>query len=118
MELPVPPAGSGSAYVRLQYRRQMEIAVVGAAAYVELDGDTVRAARVAITALTPVICRVPDAEAALVGHRLGGNDTAEGGNSAVAGQTAVDAAAEAASTASTPISDVRPPRPTAGRWRP
>ncbi|MEZ5193018.1 MAG: hypothetical protein R2734_11230 [Nocardioides sp.] len=53
VELPVPPAGSGSAYVRLQYRRQMEIAVVGAAAYVELDGDTVRAARVAITALTP-----------------------------------------------------------------
>lgn len=94
VELPVPPAGAGSAYVRLQYRRQMEIAVVGAAAYVELDGDTVAAARVAITALTPVICRVPAAEEALVGAAAGDD-------------AAVEAAGEAASTAATPISDVR-----------
>ncbi|HEU0194810.1 MAG TPA: FAD binding domain-containing protein, partial [Gaiellales bacterium] len=32
IELPAPPAGSGSCYVRLEYRRQMEIAVVGATA--------------------------------------------------------------------------------------
>ena len=32
-------AGTGSAYVRLEYRRQMEIAVVGATAVVTVDGD-------------------------------------------------------------------------------
>lgn len=117
IELPVPPARSGSAYVRLQYRRQMEIAVVGAAAYVELGDDgTVTTARVAITALTPVICRVPDAEAALEGHRLDANRMPKGHNHADLGQTAslgadLDAALEAAGTAAseaaTPISDVR-----------
>ena len=65
--LPPLAPGTGSAYVRLEYRRQMEIAVVGATAVVELDGDVVRAARIAITALAPTIRRVPDAEAALAG---------------------------------------------------
>ena len=91
----VPPvaAGTGSAYVRLEYRRQMEIAVVGATAVVELDGDIVRAARVAITALAPTIRRVPDAEAALVGTS--------------GDRAAAEAAGAAAAAASEPISDVR-----------
>ncbi len=38
IHLPSRPADSGSAYVRLEYRRAMEIAVVGAAASVGLDG--------------------------------------------------------------------------------
>jgi CO/xanthine dehydrogenase FAD-binding subunit len=96
IELPVPPARSGSAYVRLQYRRQMEIAVVGAAAYVELGDDgTITTVRVAITALTPVICRVPAAEAALMGQPADALDAA------------LEAAGTAASEAATPISDVR-----------
>jgi CO/xanthine dehydrogenase FAD-binding subunit len=112
VELPLPPAGAGSAYVRLQYRRQMEIAVVGAAAYVEVTDGTVSAARVAITALTPVICRVPAAEEALTGCRLGTNDSDSSGISVVVGQTtqlgeAVHHAGEAAAAAATPISDVR-----------
>jgi CO/xanthine dehydrogenase FAD-binding subunit len=91
----VPPLGSraGSAYVRLEYRRQMEIAVVGATAVVELDGHTVSAARVAITALAPTIRRVPEAEEALAG--TAGDDRV------------VAAAARAAAEAATPISDVR-----------
>jgi CO/xanthine dehydrogenase FAD-binding subunit len=93
LELPAPAAGTGSSYVRLEYRRQMEIAVVGAAAVVAVDEDRVTDARVAITALTPTIRRVPEAEAALAGS--------DGGTDAVA------AAAAAASAASTPISDVR-----------
>jgi CO/xanthine dehydrogenase FAD-binding subunit len=84
----------GSAYVRLQYRRQMEIAIVGAGAVVTLDADgRVTDARVAITALAPVIHRVPEAEAALVGTD--------------AGPQAVQAAGQAAAAASRPISDVR-----------
>ena len=65
---PRPAAGTGSAYLRLEYRRQMEIAVVGAAAVVTLDGDgAVTDARVAITALAPRSAGSPEAEAALVG---------------------------------------------------
>ena len=93
LDLPAPASGTGSSYVRLEYRRQMEIAVVGAAAVVTVEGDTVTDARVAITALTPTIRRVPEAEAALTG-------TAGGAES-------VAASAAAAAAASTPISDVR-----------
>jgi CO/xanthine dehydrogenase FAD-binding subunit len=91
----VPPVaeGTGSAYVRLEYRRQMEIAVVGATAVLTLDGDAVSAARIAITALAPTIRRVPRAEAALEGT---GADTGE-----------VESAARAAAEAASPISDVR-----------
>jgi CO/xanthine dehydrogenase FAD-binding subunit len=93
LALPRPAAGTGSCYVRLEYRRQMEIAVVGATAVVSADGDRVTDARVAITALTPTIRRVPEAEAALAGSDGGAG--------------AVEAAAAAAAAASTPISDVR-----------
>jgi CO/xanthine dehydrogenase FAD-binding subunit len=97
VELPGATAtteGRGSAYVRLQYRRQMEIAIVGAGVSVTLDRDgTVVDARVAITALAPVIHRVPAAEAALVGS--------DGGDAAARSVGA------AAADASRPISDVR-----------
>jgi len=93
VDVPPPAAGTGSAYVRLEYRRQMEIAVVGAAAVVTLAGDDVTHARVAITALAPTIRRVPSAEDALVGT--------------TAGADAMAAAAREAAAASTPISDVR-----------
>ena len=85
--------GSGSCYVRLEFRRQMEIAVVGATAVVRLDGDVVRDARIAITALAPTVRRVAAAESSLVGTDGGPAAAAEAGR----------LAAEAA----TPISDVR-----------
>ena len=93
LDIPLPPPGSGSAYVRLQYRRQMEIAIVGAGAFVTIAGGRVTDARIAITALAPVIHRAEAAEAALIGTD---------GNSA-----AVEAAADAAAAAARPISDVR-----------
>jgi CO/xanthine dehydrogenase FAD-binding subunit len=93
VELPPPAPGSGSCYVRLEYRRHMEIAVVGATCAVRLGGDRVESARIAITALAPTIRRVPDAEAALAG---GDGD-----------QEAVAAAAGLAAAAAQPISDVR-----------
>lgn len=93
IDVPAPAEGTGSAYLRLEYRRQMEIAVVGAAAVVTLDGGAVADARVAMTALSPTIRRVPEAEAALIGS--------DGGEEAVA------AAAAAVASAATPISDVR-----------
>lgn len=93
IELPAPAAQSGSCYARLEYRRQMEIAVVGATCSVVLDGGRIAAARVAITALAPTILRVPEAETALAGSD-GGDD-------------AVRVAGAAAAAAATPISDVR-----------
>ncbi len=95
VELPAPAAGTGSCYARLEYRRQMEIAVVGATVVVTLSGGRVTAARVAITALAPTIRRVPAAEAALIGSD-GGREAAE-------------AAGRAAAEASQPIDDVRAP---------
>ena len=91
--VPLPPAATGSCYARLEYRQQMEIAVVGATAVVTFAGDRIEAARVAITALAPTIRLVPEAEEALVGSD-GGRDAA-------------DRAAQAAAEASEPISDVR-----------
>jgi CO/xanthine dehydrogenase FAD-binding subunit len=93
VDIPEPPAGAGSCYARLEYRRQMEIAVVGATAVVVLDGGKVTDARIAITALAPTIHRVAEAEAALVGSD-GSREAAE-------------QAAQAAAAAAAPISDVR-----------
>jgi CO/xanthine dehydrogenase FAD-binding subunit len=97
LEFPAPTAGTGSAYVRLQYRRQMEIAIVGAGAVVTVTDGVVSDARVAITALAPTIRRVPEAEAALVGVPVAGGDLA----------AALARAGDLAAAAAAPISDVR-----------
>lgn len=93
IDVPAPAPGSGSAYLRLEYRRQMEIAVVGATAVVTVVDGTVTDARIAMTALSPTIRRVAEAEAALVGS--------DGGDAAI------EAAGTAVAAAATPISDVR-----------
>lgn len=90
--LPNPAASSGSAYVRLEYRRAMEIAIVGAAAAVELDGDNVSSVRVALTAVAPTIIEVT------------GLDALEG---SAADDDLLDAIAAAASEQAVPISDLR-----------
>jgi CO/xanthine dehydrogenase FAD-binding subunit len=92
--VPPPAPESGSAYIRLEYRRAMEIAVVGAAALVTLDGDgRIAAARVALTAVAPTIVRAAAAEEVLVG--------------AAADAATFRSAAEAAAAAASPIDDVR-----------
>jgi CO/xanthine dehydrogenase FAD-binding subunit len=93
VSIPAPAPGTGSCYARLEYRRQMEIAVVGATAVVTLEGGAISAARVAITSLAPTVRRVPAAEAALIGTS--------------GDRAAADAAAAAAAAAAQPIDDVR-----------
>ena len=92
--LPPLPPRSGSAYLRLEYRRAMEIAVVGVAAALSFAEDgTVEFASVALTSVGPT-CFVADAAArVLVGHRLGAAVLAE--------------AADAAADESRPITDIR-----------
>jgi len=93
VHVPAPAPGTGSAYIRLEYRRQMEIAIVGATAAVTIAGGTITHARVAMTALSPTIRRVPEAEGALEGSD--------------GGEAAVESAAAAVGAAARPISDVR-----------
>jgi CO/xanthine dehydrogenase FAD-binding subunit len=89
IHIPAPAARSNSAYLRLEYRRSMEIAVVGAAASVTIaDDGSVSAVRVALTAVAPTIIEVTG---------LGGGSIAE----------VAAAAAAAASEQARPISDVR-----------
>lgn len=94
ISIPPLPPGSGSAYVRLEYRRAMEIAVVGAAAAVTLGDDAnVTKAAVALSAVAPT-CFVADTVAPVIlGHRLDGRIVAQ--------------AAEAAAAEARPISDNR-----------
>ena len=93
VHLPSRPAMSGSAYVRLEYRRAMEIAVVGAAASIQLDdGGGLAALSVALTAVAPTIIAV-EGTAALLGRQVDDALLAEIAN--LAGEQA------------TPISDVR-----------
>lgn len=92
LSLPMPSDRCGSAYVRLEYRRAMEIAVVGAAAGVTLAEDgTVASASVALSAVAATILAL-DGTDALTGH--GPADAAA-------------KAAELASTQASPISDLR-----------
>ena len=94
VSVPVAAAQSGSAYIRLEYRRAMEIAVVGASALVSLGADgSVAAVRIALTAVAPTIVRSPEAEAVLGG--------------AVPDGAAFRAAGAAAAAAARPIDDVR-----------
>lgn len=84
----------GSAYVRLEYRQAMEIAVVGAAAVVAIDRrGHCKMARIALTAVAPTCVRAEGAEKLLEGKRLS-DDVVE------------DAALHAAGAAR-PIDDVR-----------
>ncbi len=93
IDLPPRPARSGSAYVRLEYRRAMEIAVVGAAASVTLaDDGTILDGAVALSAVAPTIIEIDGAETLMTGHLP---------------DAAAASIATAASDVAQPISDLR-----------
>jgi CO/xanthine dehydrogenase FAD-binding subunit len=93
VEVRLPPETTGSCYLRLEYRRQMEIAVVGATAVLTLSGDVVSDARVA---------SLPSL------RRCGASQQRRPRCSKpIAGPTAAEAAAQLAADAAEPISDVR-----------
>ncbi|MGH1488620.1 MAG: FAD binding domain-containing protein [Acidimicrobiales bacterium] len=91
--LPARAARSGSAYVRLEYRRAMEIAVVGAAASITLALDnTVSAAAIALAAVAPTIIALEGIDG-LIGRPVDGE--------------LLEEVARIAAEQSTPISDLR-----------
>ena len=92
-EVDAPAPHTADAYLRMIPRTEMDIAVVGAAVRITMDGDTCTAASVVLGAVAPTAVRVPDAEAALVGSTLD--------------DTAMASVAAAASAACNPIDDKR-----------
>lgn len=91
-EVPSGVPGSGSAYVKFGYRRGAQIAVASAAAWLKLEGGTVRAVRLVLGAVAPIPLVVRGAQV-LVGERPEG--------------APLEAACAAASTECKPISDIR-----------
>ena len=94
LELPRPAPRSSDAYLRFIPRSEMDIAVAGAAVALSLDASgTCIAARVAIGAVAPTALLVPAAADALIGTKLE--------------EASLRRAGEAASAASSPITDKR-----------
>lgn len=88
-----PSAAAGSCYLRQTVRWSMDLAGVGVAASMEVDGEKVTQARIALGAVAPVPLLVPDAAEAVVGAPL-------------ADEAAEEAGARAAAACS-PITDAR-----------
>jgi carbon-monoxide dehydrogenase medium subunit len=95
LRMPPPPANFGAQYLRFIPRNEMDIAVVGAGASVELNRDhsAFVSGRVALGAVAPTPLLVDTAAAALAGKPVS-DDT-------------IQQAAEAAQAAARPIDDMR-----------
>ena len=94
IHLPAPAAKTSDAYLRFIPRTEMDIAVAGAGVSVTVDDSGIcTAARVAIGAVSPTARLVSEAADALIGTMLD--------------EDALQAAATAASDASSPITDRR-----------
>ena len=93
--VPSPPPRFGAAYLRFIPRNEMDIAVVGAGASVELNaaGNAIVSARVALGAVAPTPLLVAEAGAILAGQT-------------VSSET-IERAAHAAQNAARPITDMR-----------
>lgn len=91
--LPARPVGSGATYVRHTPRRELDIAVVGVASRLDVQGGRCVKARVVLGAVAPTPVRAGAAEALLEGQTLS--------------QTLLEQAAEAAVESARPISDQR-----------
>lgn len=95
LHLPPPPPGFGAAYLRFIPRNEMDIAVVGVGAAVQLDASRRRivAARIALGAVAPTPLFVREAGDALIGAEVS--------------EAALMHAAQIAQAAARPISDMR-----------
>ena len=91
----LPPRGKngGDAYLRFIPRTEMDIAVVGCAVNLRLDGDSIAEARVVLGAVAPTVIVVPEAAKAIIGSTLD--------------DAALEKLALAASAACKPIDDKR-----------
>ncbi|MFC3614459.1 FAD binding domain-containing protein [Lutimaribacter marinistellae] len=93
LHVPARGENAGDSYLRFIPRTEMDIAVVGAAVNLRLDGDTIAEARVSLGAVAPTVLLVAEAADALIGSTLD--------------DAALDALAAACSAACNPIDDKR-----------
>ena len=95
LEIPAPPAHSAGCYLRHTPREEMDIAVVGVAAFLVLapHSKTCQEARIALGAVAPTPIRVPTTEALLAGNSLN--------------KELITQVAEKTAEAASPISDIR-----------
>ncbi len=94
LKIPLTRKRRGSVYYKLSTRKAMDLAFVGVAVLLELDGDDrVSKARIALAAVDPTPIRVPSAEKQLEGRMLSFE--------------AVRDSAELAARSCKPISDLR-----------
>jgi carbon-monoxide dehydrogenase medium subunit len=93
--IPTPPSPSGAAYLRFIPREEMDIAIAGVGAFVQLTADRTRCeqARITLAAVAPTPIRAREAEAFLLGKPLDRATIAQAG--------------ELAAAAARPITDVR-----------
>lgn len=91
--IPLSSACSGSAFERFTLRKGLALPVAAVAVWLELEGDRIPQARVALGAVAPVPLLAPSASEAL-------------GGSTISDQT-IEAAADAAVEDALPISDIR-----------
>lgn len=68
--IPAPVEGSASAYMKYAQRKALDLAMVGAAAWVLMDGEIVKDARIALGAVAVKPKRAFNAEKALIGRPL------------------------------------------------
>lgn len=93
VHIPLPPDGTLLRLVKVSRRRDLDIATFTAAIWLELDGDTIREARIAFGAVGPTVLRAQRTESFLRGQRFTEDAMCRAGDIAV-GEI-------------TPISDVR-----------
>jgi carbon-monoxide dehydrogenase medium subunit len=93
INVPDPPPQTGKAYLKHGRRKAMELATVGVAVALTLNGERCQQVRIVLGAVAPTPIRARQAEASLQGI--------------MPDDKAITAAAEAAMAESRPISDVR-----------
>ena len=93
LRVPAPPPHTGKVYIKHGRRVEMELATVGVAVTLTLDGSVCRDLRIVLAAVAPTPMRAKTAEALLRGQAIDAASMA--------------AAAQAASAEARPIGDVR-----------
>jgi aerobic carbon-monoxide dehydrogenase medium subunit len=93
IDVPPVPARSACVYIKHGRRKAMELATVGVAVSLALDGERCRHVRIVLGAVAPTPIRVRSAEALLEGHSLT--------------ESLIETAAAAAMGEARPISNVR-----------
>ncbi len=101
IHVPLPPAGTGTAYHSLSQRGKLDCSAVGVGTMVIIKGERCTDARLIVGACAPVPMRTHGAEQVLIGKRMT--------------DALIRKAAQAASEETSPITDVRASAPY--RWK-